>query len=438
MSASTLGCTLHSELMEFFDCASHWRVDPRRFGMSRKLLLLIALVLMAPFVFAADSPRFRGPESSGVFVESGLLQSWPKEGPHLLWSVDGLGESYASVSTAEGRLYTTGMANEKGTVYAFDLTGKPLWETEYGAEHKGNGYPGTRTTSTVAGNRLFLLSALGKAVALNATTGSVLWQVDLFERFKGENLYFGISESPLVVDGNVIFTPGSPDATVVALDAQTGETVWASRGLEDAAAYCTPVLFDNGKHRQILTMVEEHIIGLDPETGEILWSEPSSVEWKIHATSPVIKGNSFYVTHGYDQGGKLYELAADGRSVQEKWSDDKLDVQLGGAVWVDGHIYGAASKKTWYSLAATTGEVVASIPRLGKAAVVYADGRLYGYAESGKVFLVDPDPANFKVVGSFKITQGSGQHWSHPVVSNGVLYIRHGDVLMAFDVKLPS
>ncbi len=407
--------------------------------MSRKLLLLIAaLIFLTPWVFAADSPRFRGPNSSGVFVESGLLEAWPPKGPQLLWSVDGLGESYASVSTSDGRLFTTGMAGEKGTVYAFDVAGKPLWKTEYGPEHKGNGYPGTRTTPTIVGDRLFLLSALGQAVALNATTGAVLWQVDLFERFQGENIYFGLSESPLVVDDKVLFTPGSPDASVVALDVATGETVWVSRGLDDAAAYCTPVLFDHGEHRQILTMVEEHIIGLDPETGKRLWQEPSSVEWKIHATSPVVHGNSFYITHGYEQGGKLYELAADGKSVQEQWSDDKLDVQLGGAVWFDGRIYGAASKKTWYSLDAATGNVLASIPRLGKAAVVYADGRLYGYTEAGKVVLVDPDPDHFEVISSFRITEGSGQHWSHPVVSNGVLYIRHGEVLMAFDVKKPS
>ncbi len=407
--------------------------------MSRKTLLLtLAFTLIASLAFAADSPRFRGPASDGIFVESGLLSSWPEAGPKRLWTAEGLGESYASMTIVDGKLYTTGMAGEKGSAYAYDLNGKQLWKTEYGAEHSGNGYPGTRTTPTVAGGHLYLLSSMGKAVALNATSGAKVWEVDLFERFKGENIYFGISESPLVVDGKVIFSPGGKDAAVVALDAKTGDTVWTSKGLDDASAYCNPVLFDNDKHRQIVTLVSKHLVGLDPGTGEVLWRTPNEATYDIHSTSPVFDGNSIYVSHGYDQGGKLYELAADGQSVTEKWTEPKLDIHHGGAVIVDGRIYGAASKKTWYALDVASGEIVASIPRLGKGALVYADGMLYGYTEGGDVVLVDPDPENFKVISQFEVKEGSGHHWSHPVISDGVLYIRHGEVLMAFDIKQPS
>ncbi|MEM7582811.1 MAG: PQQ-binding-like beta-propeller repeat protein [Acidobacteriota bacterium] len=407
--------------------------------MSRKTLALtLAFSLVASFAGAADSPRFRGPNSDGIFAETGLMKSWPKDGPKRLWMVTGLGESYASVTVVDGKLYTTGMTEQKGTAFAFDTQGKALWKTEYGAEHNGSGYPGTRTTPTVAGDHLYLLSSMGKAVALEAKTGAKAWEVDLFGRFKGENIYFGVSESPLVVDGKVIYTPGGKGAAVVALDAKTGDTVWTSKGLDDPAAYCNPVLFDNGKHRQIVTLVSKHLVGLDPATGEVLWTTPNEATYDIHSTSPAIEGSTIYVSHGYDQGGMLYELAADGKSVNRKWTEEKLDIHHGGAVRVDGHIYGAASKKTWYVLDAANGEILASIPRLGKGAVVYADGLLYGYTERGEVVLVDPDPKNFKVISRFKVTEGSGHHWSHPVISHGVLYVRHGEVLMAYDVKQSS
>lgn len=398
------------------------------------LSLVFVSALSAGIAPAADSPRFRGPNGDGVFAESGLLEAWSENGPKLLWTTEGLGESYATVSVADGRLYTTGLSGGRGSVYAFDLDGDRLWQTDYGPESDGRGYPGTRTTPTLHDGSLYLLSALGTAVALDAKSGETRWKVDLFEKFDGKNTYFGVAESPLVVDGKVIFTPGGPDASVVALDPRNGETVWTSKGLNDGPAYCTPRLFDNGKNRQIVTLVAKHLVGLDPATGEVLWRHPSKVEHDIQAVSPEFVGDGIYISHGYDQGGKMVRLAADGRSVVEEWSEPKLDVHHGGAIVRDGHIYGAASNGTWYALNAKTGEIAAEIERLGKGSMAYADGRLYGYTEEGKVVLVDPDPANFRKISSFDITRGSGKHWSHPVVSGGVLYIRHGEVLMAFDV----
>jgi outer membrane protein assembly factor BamB len=221
----------------------------------------------------------------------------------------------------------------------------------------------------------------------------------------------------------------------VALDPKTGATVWKTKGLGDGPGYCTPRLFDNGEHRQVVTFVAEHLVGIDPATGTVLWRQREKVNYDIHAVSPEFVGkDGIYVTHGYGQGGKLYRLAADGKSVTKAWSESKLDVHHGGVVVLDGKIYGAASNGAWIVLDGETGAIVAEVKRLGKGSIVYADGRLYGYTEGGKVVLVDPDPENFGEISSFEIARGSGNHWSHPVISNGVLYIRHGDVLMAFDL----
>lgn len=404
--------------------------------MFRKALSLATVfTLFAALAPAADSPRFRGPEGSGVYSETGLLSAWPEGGPKMLWSTDGLGATYSSVTVVDGKIYTTGLADKKGSVYALDLDGKLLWETEYGPEYDGRGYPGTRTTPTVAGGSLYLLSSLGSAVAIDAETGEVRWKVDLFERFSGRNTYFGLAESPLLVDDKVIFTPGGPDASVVALNPENGETLWTTKGLGDGPAYCTPRLFDNGTHRQIITMVAKNLVGIDPDTGAVLWKQPSEVNYDIHAVSPEFIGNDIYISHGYGQGGKLYRLADDGRSVTERWVEESLDIHHGGAIVKDGHIYGAASNGTWAALDAKTGEIAAEIRRLGKGSLAYADGRLYGYTEDGKVALVNPDPEDFREISSFKVEAGSGHHWSHPVVSGGVLYVRHGEVLMAFDVR---
>ena len=378
----------------------------------------------------ADSPQFRGPDRSGVYPATGLLESWPDGGPKQLWSAEGLGDSFASVTIADGRIYTTGADGRKGSVVALDLDGRQLWRREYGGVHSGEGYPGTRTTPTWDDGVLYILSSLGRAVALDAETGEILWQKDLAAR----NITWGITESPLIVDDKVIYTPGGAAATMVALDKKTGKEKWVVTDPNEPSGYCSPMLFDDGERRQIVTLTKGHLFGVDPETGRRMWKHRYPARYGIHAVSPVFSGSSFYVSDGYKQGGKMFELAEDGRGVTVSWEEESLDIHHGGAVLVDGYIYGAASNGTWSVLDVSTGAVVASQRRLGKGAIVHADGKLYGYVEGGEVLLVDPDPSNFEVVSRFEISAGRGQHWAHPVIDDGVLYVRHGDVLMAFDV----
>jgi outer membrane protein assembly factor BamB len=395
---------------------------------------LSLLMALGPTVLdAADSPQFRGPNRDGIYPEARLARSWPDGGPPLLWSASGLGESYASVSVADDRIFTTGKTGETGIVHALGVDGRRLWATSYGTEHHGNGYPGTRTTPTYAAGSIYVLSSSGDAVALDAASGRILWKVDVLERFGGENVTWGLAESPLVDGTRVVFTPGGPDASLVALDTATGATVWTSKGLSESAAYCSPRIWETGAHRQIVTMTAGHLVGLDPERGDVLWRTPMPAGYDIHANSPVFDGDVVYVSR-HIEGSDALRLAPDGRSVTPVWNQPALDVHHGGLVLVSGRLYGASLGKSWHALDAASGEVLASIPELGRSSLVYADGLLYAYVESGEVLLVDPDPDSFGVISGFTVTAGDGQHWSHLVVSDRVLYVRHGDALLAYDV----
>ena len=399
---------------------------------------LLCLLALPACLCAEDSPQFRGPDRDGRFSASGLLRSWPEAGPTKLWSQQGLGEGYASVSVVGGGIYTTGSSGGMEFLLAFDTEGRPLWKTAYGEVHSGGGYPGTRTTPTFDQGLLFVFSSRGVAVALDAESGEIRWKSDLGSDFKAEDITWGLAESPLAFDGKVVFTPGGPEATMVALDQKSGERVWVTSGLGEASGYCSPRLFDNGRIRQIITLTKGHLIGVDPANGNLVWKQPYPASYGIHAVSPLFHGNLIYVSDGYKQGGKAFDLAADGKGVALEWKDEDLDVHHGGAVLWQGRIFGAASNGSWYSLDANTGEVLAKLRRLGKGSVIYADSRLYGYTEKGVVVLVEPAPESFEVVSKFKISEGSGQHWAHPVIVDGVLYIRHGDVLMAFDIADPG
>ena len=390
---------------------------------------------------AADSPQFRGPTRNGVYPETGLLKEWPEGGPAMKWSVSGLGLGFSSVAVAGGMVYTTGMKEAEGTVFAYGLDGTLKWRKDYGTEHHGGGYPGSRTTPTIDGGNLYLISSKGKAVCLDAASGDEKWSVDTLERFKGNKHSdaliprWSIAESVLVMEDKVICTPGGPDATVVALNRENGATIWTSKGLSDLSGYCSARLFDHGGIRQIITMTEKSMVGINPEKGEVLWTESYPAAWNIHAVSPVFHENMVYVSDGYGKGGKTFELAANGKGVKLKWEEPRLDVHHGGVVAVDGNIYGAATNGDLICLDFKSGQVQSSIDAVGKGSVIYADGMLYAYGEKGVLGLIEANPKQLTMKGSFKVTLGDRQHWSHPAISDGTLYLRHGDVLMAYDIR---
>lgn len=388
-----------------------------------------------------DWPQFRGPNRDGKSPETGLLKKWPEGGPEMLWSVDGLGGGFSSVAVVDGMIYTTGLAADKqGMVSAFDLDGNLRWKKSYGPDWRGS-HAGARTTPTVDGDRFYVMSGYGNLVCFDAKTGDIKWQVDTLKKFKGKNIQWGISESVLVDGKKVICTPGGEDATVVALDKMTGETIWTSKGLSEASAYCCPVIFDVGGNRVLITMVAKSIVALDPETGKLHWRIPHETSYDISAVTPVYDSGHLYVTNGYGKGGMMLDLSEGGTKYTQKWTDKNLDCHHGGVILIDGDIHGSnhkgqgANKGSWICLELATGKMKCFDKLVGKGNGIYVDGMLYCYGENGKVGLVRIKPDGYEMVSSFDVTLGKDEHWAHPAISNGTLYIRHGDVLMAYDVK---
>lgn len=395
-------------------------------------LSLTAFALLP--AIAADSPSFRGPARNGVFPSTGLMKSWPEGGPAEKWAFEGLGQGYSSVTVVGDTIYTTGKTDAEGFLYAIGRDGKLKWKASYGPEGEGSGFPGARSTPEYDHGVLYLTSSEGHLLAFDATNGTKLWDVDLLKTYGGENPRFGISESVLIDGNNLICTPGGTDSAVIALDKKNGQLVWRTTGLSDKASYCSARIFDNGTVRQIINLTATSMVGIDPKNGSVLWRQDYPVTYGIHAVSPVFHNNYIYVADGYNQGGIGFELAADGKSVRELWREKSLDVHHGGLVEVGGYAYGASSTGTWGCVDMKTGEVVARHKELGKGSVIYADGLLYGYDEKGMVGLMDPSRDKFRVISSFKVERGAAQHWSHPVIVDHELFIRHGDVLMCYDI----
>lgn len=395
-------------------------------------------------VRAGEWTQFRGPGRDGKAAAGpSLLKAWPEAGPSQLWSYTQLGTGFASVSIADGHVYTTGLENGDGMLYAFDLAGKLLWKVSYGPDWTRS-YKGTRTTPTVHKGKLYLMSAFGKAACFDAKTGREIWSVDTMAEFGARNLTWGMTESPMVLDGKVIFTPGGPEAGVVALDPATGKTIWVCPDVNDLSGYCSPILINRGGRDIIAQLTGSAFIGIEASSGKLLWKQTRSMQpaHRIQAVSPVYADGMFYVTTGYGgERGEMYSLSADGSQVTTQWRDAELDSQVGGVVLLDGYIYGASDRNnrgSWVCMNLATGEVAAKTPAVGKGSVIYADGMLYGLGERGEAGMIVPDPKDFRMVSSFKLPAGGdGPFRAHPAIADGRLYIRHDTRLFVYDIRKP-
>jgi len=397
---------------------------------------------------ASDSnpfcPQFRGPNRDGKYTATGLLKKWPEGGPKMIWSVEGLGDGFSTVSLAHGLIYTTGKVGEDGIIFAVDLDGNIKWKKSYGKAWAGS-HPGVRTTPTIDGDRAYVISGYGNVVCFDAKTGDKKWEVDTLARFNGKYNKWGISESVLIVDDKVICSPGGEDAMIVALDKMSGGTVWTSKGLSEKSCYCSPYLFERGGKKIVATMGDQSFIGIDADTGKVLWTDSfaecfGGVHKNINPVSPIYYNGEIFTTSGYNDGSAMYAVSADGTKLTRKRVEKVFDNHHGGVVLVDGHIYGSNwlnnRQGNWLCMNWDTGEIMYEKTWISKGATVYADGLLYCYEEKeGTLALVEPGPEDFKIISSFKIELGDGKHWAHPVLCDGRMYIRHGNVLMAYDVK---
>jgi len=336
---------------------------------------------------------------------------------------------------AGDKIYITGMEGETGYVYALDKTGRFLWKAAYGPEYSTS-YPGARSSATVAGELLYMLSGRGVLVCMSAEDGAVKWSKDLFKDFDGRSIRWGITET-VVVDGNKVYcAPGGSTNNIIALDRYSGDLIWSSAGKGDVSAHCTPLLIDLPKRKILVTMMANNILGLDANTGKLLWSHPQTNQYSIHANTPIFNEGGVFCFSGYGRGGVKLQLTDDGSTATKKWFCNTLNSRIGGAVIIGGHIYGSGdSDREWQCIDWETGIQKYTTSEIGNGVVISADGMLYLYSQRGELALVKPGAHAFEVVGKTKVRHGSGQHWAHPVIHDGRLYLRHGNALVAYKIN---
>ena len=409
------------------------------FRIDRHRGLIVILCVTSAFSATAGAAEpdwlcWRGPTRDGRSPDTGLLKRWPKDGPPLVWKAEGVGKGYSTVSIGWGTIFTTGDVDGKLRLFAFGLDGKPKWQVDHD-DAWVTPTPGSRATPTLHNGKLYLLSAHGLLGCRSATNGRLLWSRRMSE-FGGKTPQWGYTESVLIHDGRAIATPGGKNC-IVALNAETGETVWTSRGLDVPAEYGSCIAIERNPFTLLVGVTSGGLVAVRADSGQSLWPANITGGGSQDTSTPVFADNHLFWSGGHEKGATCIRVEDDG-SPDVVWTTSKDGSwQLGDFVIDDGHVYGHLDRH-WTCLDLKTGEEKWSEGSIGPGAITWADGMLYLFSERrGEAALVTCTPRRFELRGRFRVA-GKGKSWAHPVVSGGRLYLRYDTTLYCFDVDSRS
>lgn len=410
-------------------------------------------VAVAASLSAADWPQWRGPNRDGKSTETALADTWPKDGPPLLWTFDQAGLGYSGPAIVGNTLVS--MGGTEGTdefLFAVDVTsGKRLWKTAVGSWFKNGWGGGPRGTPAIDGGRVYGLTASGDVACCELASGKLVWKKSVRKDLNGRLMsQWGYSESVLVDGDKVICSPGGEDGTLAALNKATGEVLWRSKGLTDNASYSSVVISNACGVKQYVQLTDKVLAGIDAATGEKLWSVAGEGFRIAVIPTPIVEGDMVYATTDYGAKCMLVTLtkSASGIEASKSYSNRLLENHHGGVILHQGHVFGshgnANQKKTLplVCMEMKSGKVVwTSEKKIEPSAICFAKGSLYCFGqETGALVRVAASAEGFTEQGRFTIPKQSKQRnpqgaiWTHPVIANGRLYLRDQELLFCFDL----
>lgn len=409
---------------------------------------IIVVLSICLFLFSCSFEKtkiyqWRGEARRGIFPEENLLKLWPEDGPKELWYTEGIGDGYGTPTITDTEIFVTGAIDSTAMLFCINFDGKIIWKAPFGKEWIKN-YAGSRSQPTVAGDLIYIGSGMGNLFCLKRENGEVVWSKDFQKDFNGIYPRFGHSEAAVLDGDKVFWTPGGKKDNVVALNRFTGEIIWTHEGYGERSGYNPGTLIELPSRKIFVTFSAYNMMGFDTATGELLWTHaqdnttPEERKPGIgdtHSNSVIFEDGFIYYAAGDGNGGVKLKLAEDGTEISEVWRNKGFDSYMGGIVKIENHLYGSGtSKKQLKSINANSGELTDSL-ELGWGAIVAADDMLYYYSQTGKITLVSYHKGTLQEQGMKKITKGTKEHFSHPVIKNGILYQRRGQTLMAFDIR---
>ncbi len=401
-----------------------------------KAIAVLVAILTTHSDNIAQITQFGGPHRNGVYNETGLLDSWPESGPELVHTVTGIGSGYAAPAVNEDGIYVAGMIDSIGYVFHFDSQYNLVWKTEIGPEFNYK-YTGSRSTPTLEGNRLYYAASMGDVVCLNARTGEEFWRVDLMEQYNAPKIKWGYTESPLIYEEKIFFTAGGPGANFIALNKMSGELIWKADIDSTVNSYCSPVLINHNNKDLVLLNTANYILLIDPDNGDVRVRHPLTDRHFNHALPPIYDNGRLFYSSGYGEGTTLFRIVEGEQLLDTIYRNTDLDAKISGLIWYEGTVFGVSDKrKLWAGVDYETGETVFTTRDLQRGSFILADDKFYMYSDRGEVALAHPSKEGFDIVSRFQIPAAQATFaFAHPVIHEGILYIRYNDDLWLYRVK---
>jgi len=405
--------------------------------------VLVILSLAASTAAEAGWPHRRGPHHNAVSGETGLADSWPEEGPPVLWAME-LGQGYSGFTAAGDRVYTQAQTLYSQYVFCLDAdTGETVWKHRYGMSYLASGmYPGPRATPTLYNGRVYFAAPDGLVGCLEAGDGSPVWSVNVLEKFDGKGIDFGYACSPTLAEDKVILPVGGEGASVVALDADDGSTVWTAG--DEPASYCSTIPITLRGRRHVVAFLRNALASFDLDTGRLLWQHKYSSGYDEHAAAPLYHEPYLVIAFPWRYGAKAYRLqidqAAPTAAGQENvaaeliWDSEVLSNDVASSLVHDGHIYGfdlrevqakprRPSRGQFKCVELATGEVRWSSDRPGHATVIAADGKLILFNDRGELILARINSQRYEELARTQVFEDE-ICWTAPALHRGRLYLR--------------
>lgn len=380
-----------------------------------------------------DWPQWRGPRRDGVSQETGLLTTWPRQGPKELWRAPA-GDGYSALAVAGGRAYTILQDGNDEAVVCWNAdTGKELWRFRYPCKYVNDFGSGPRSTPTVEGEFVYTVGATGIFHCLKTASGEKVWRHDLLDEFKAINLDWGVSFSPLV-EGDLIYTnPGGQNgASIAAFDKRSGKFAW--KALDDPAGYSSPVAVTAASVRQVLFFTGAGLVSVNPRDGTVYWKFGWLTDYGCNVATPIVIGDHVFISSGYGRGCALLKVVAEGKGlrVEKVYENTNMCNHFGSCVYLKDHLYGF-NEGTLTCLEFLTGKTVWKESGFKKGALTLADGHLIILGENGKLALAEATPQGYREKAIFPFSRN--KCWTMPVLANGKLYIRDEEKIVCLDVK---
>jgi outer membrane protein assembly factor BamB len=388
--------------------------------------------------------EFRGNGRTGTYLESNLLKAWPSEGPKEIMVVENIGNGYVSPVFTNDSFFITGEVDSMCILFCFSLNGEKQWQTTLGKEWMAGGYPGSRCTPTVLDNLIYVGTGMGNLHCVNRKDGKILWSKDLEDDFGGVAPLHGYSEAALIDGDKIFWTPGGKVFNVVALNRFNGKLIWSNKGFGEPSAYNPGKLITLPSRNILITFSMYHMLGFDTKTGQLLWSHEQDnypIEKRgpgygdTHSNAVIYEDGVIWYAEGDGNCGVRLNLSPDGTKITEVWRNKGFDSYMGGVVKSGNYMYcGAVARPQLVSIDATSGLLTDSL-KTATGAIIIADDMLYYYNQKGELMLLSFDNGKMQLVSSFRIKKGTLQHFSHPVINKGILYQRHGNAMLAYDIR---